>query len=106
MVRDYTPDWGNDNRIECIVGIVDSLDVVHSKVCREDTDRPTDNVHEDLWPMSGRGKRWRWWPHDGWNTERSDIHESRLDEEDFDRIDRHLLKILNADLKRRKQEGN
>jgi len=78
-----------DPSIECILGIVDSYGVVSSKVIHIN-DNPLEYVHEEIWPISGRGKRWRVWCGKENEIERSDIGESFLDEDDKESIINHL----------------
>jgi len=78
-----------DSNIECILGIIDSYGVVYSKSVLEE-DNPLEYVHEEIWPVSGRGKRWRLWYANENVIEKSDIQESFLDDEDMERIINHL----------------
>jgi len=90
-----------DSDIECVLGIIDSYGVVSSKVVYEN-DNPLEYVHEEIWPISGRGKRWRYWSDEPEQIEKSDIDESFLNEEDKERIINHLIrrfKVLNENFK-------
>lgn len=80
-----------DSNIECILGIIDSYGVVSSKVIYEN-DNPLEYVHEEIWPFSGRGKRWRVWYANKNIIEKSDIHESYLDADDKELIINHLCR--------------
>jgi len=77
--------------VHCIIGIIDTHDVIHSRVIFENSDDEW-TTHEDIWPIAGRGKRWRWWQHQSWGIEKSDINDSHLNTEDCERIENHLKK--------------